>query len=82
MALGGLRYIPTNAQLAFRKMTRQSFWDVQCEVALPTMFKAIEVAGIAPRHEISCTGGSMKYLSWGSFAPGTLCAHKGACSSS
>ena len=39
MALGGLRYIPTNAQLAFRKMTRQSFWDVQCEVALPTMFK-------------------------------------------
>ncbi len=39
MTLGGLRYIPTNAQLAFRKMTRQSFWDVQCEVALPTMFK-------------------------------------------
>ena len=69
-------YIPMSAQAAFRKATRHSFWDVQCEVALPTMFRAFEVAGIAPRHQVSCMGGCCRKLSW-SFGGTTLCAHRG-----
>ena len=69
-------FLPMHAQAAFRKAVRNSFWDVQCEVAFPTVFKALEIARVATHRPISCSGGCCQKLNWSPSMSSGLCAHR------
>ena len=69
-------FVPMRAQAAFRRAVRNSFWDVQCEVAFPTVFRALQVARVANQSLIGCLGGCCQKVPWMNVRPPTLCAHR------
>ena len=50
-----IAYIPRRAHQAFRKASLEAFWKVQLEVAMPTIFHAMEVRPASSRNSNSST---------------------------
>ena len=71
-----IAYIPRVSHAAFRAAA-DLFWKVQLEVAMPTIFSAIQTARIAPWGKFDCLGGCCTFIQWASlFNGGQLCAHR------
>jgi len=68
-------FIPRRAHLAFARGTA-ALWDVQCEVALPTLFQSFSETGVAQHKPLQCAGGCCQKIPWGSVRPSQLCAHR------
>lgn len=50
-----------------------SISQVQLEVAMPTIFQAMEIAKIAPWHKFDCLGGCCTFIGWGSVGSNNWC---------
>ena len=68
-------FLPRDVHALFRHAAR-AFWDVQLEVAVPTIFKSFEVAGLAPWRTFDCHGGCCHKLMWAQVKHRTMCAHR------
>lgn len=68
-------YLPRHTHAAFSRAV-PAFWDVQWEVALPTILHGLAASGVAPHRPLACAGGCCAKLSWAAIAPSRLCAHR------
>lgn len=68
-------YLPRHTHAAFSRAV-PAFWDVQWEVALPTILHGLAATGVAPHRPLACAGGCCAKLSWAAIAPSRLCAHR------
>lgn len=70
-----LAFLPRHTHAAFRRAV-PAFWDVQWEVALPTVLHGLAAAGIAEHRPLACVGGCCVKVPWTGISPSRLCAHR------